>query len=177
MNKPRIVVALALLAALGACSGGRDGETSLRNLDNYRGTPEEFGIVPNKPLAEPPSFSQLPAPTPGSANRADVTPLSDAVVALGGDPSRLAERGIPSSDAALVAAAGRNGVDSGIRQDLAEADAAFRRRASIFNWKLLPDDEYNRAYRRQALDAQGWLARVRRPGTNVRTPSAPPPGN
>lgn len=176
MTKPRIVIALALLA-LGACSSARDGETNLRNLNTYRGTPEEFAIVPNKPLADPPSFSQLPAPTSGTGNRADVTPLADAVAALGGDPSRLAERGIPSGDAALVAAAGRNGVDGSIRQDLAEADAAFRRRASIFNWKLLPDDEYNRAYRRQSLDAQDWLARVRRPGTNVRTPSAPPPGN
>ena len=35
-----------------------------------------------------------------------LTLLDVAVAALGGDPSRLAERGIPSGDAALVAAAG-----------------------------------------------------------------------
>ncbi len=174
MVSARFLAAVALVA-LGACSSVENGQTGLRDIRNTDGTPEEFGIVPNKPLAAPPSFSALPPPSRGAANRADATPLQDAVAALGGDPSRMADRGIPAGDAALVAAAGRNGVDAGIRRDLAVDDAAFRRRASILNWRLLPENEYNRAYRAQSLDAQAWLARVRRPGSSIRTPSAPPP--
>ncbi|SLN60719.1 hypothetical protein ROJ8625_03080 [Roseivivax jejudonensis] len=173
----RMVVGLLTGLALCACSSARDGETNLRRVENFRGAPEEFGIVPNKPLQAPPAGrAALPAPTPGGANRADLTPLSDTVAALGGDPSRLSSgAGIPASDGALVAAAGRRGVNPTVRQDLAREDAAFRRRASILNWRIVREDEYNRAYRRQSLDAQAWLDRVRVPGTNIRTPSAPPP--
>ncbi|SFE39002.1 DUF3035 domain-containing protein [Roseivivax sediminis] len=170
-----LIVGLLAATGLGACSSARDGGSNLRKLNTYSGTPEEFGIVPNKPLSEPQNFSALPQPTPGGANRADATPLQDAVAALGGDPARMAERGIPAADGALIAAAGRRGVDAAIRQDLAADDAAFRRRKSILNWRLLREDEYNRAYRSQQLDPQDWLRRVRRPGTNIRTPSAPPP--
>ncbi|ETW12094.1 lipoprotein [Roseivivax marinus] len=174
MSGLRIATLAMIATTLAACSGIRDGETNLRDVNDYRGTPEEFGIVPNRPLQMPQSFAQLPAPTEG-ANRADLTPLQDAVAALGGDPSRMAVTGIPAGDTALVAAAGRRGVAAGIRRELAVDDAAFRRRKSILNFKIVRDDEYNRAYRGQSLDAQGWLQRVRRPGTSIRTPSAPPP--
>ncbi|ETX30449.1 DUF3035 domain-containing protein [Roseivivax isoporae] len=179
MTLPRIVTSGILGAALllSACgSRNADGETRLRDLRTYRGTPEEFAIVPNKPLEQPATFAELPAPAPGQANRADATPLEDAVAALGGDPARLAPSGIPASEAQLVAAAGRNGTDAAIRQDLAQADADFRRRKSIFSWRLVREDQYNRAYRNQSLDPNTWMDGVRRPGTNLRTPSAPPPG-
>ncbi|MEM6897402.1 MAG: DUF3035 domain-containing protein, partial [Pseudomonadota bacterium] len=33
--------------------------------------PDEFGVVPTRPLEQPANYSDLPEPTPGSINRAD----------------------------------------------------------------------------------------------------------
>lgn len=175
MSFGRIVVMTGLLV-LGACSS-RDlapGETKLHNLRNNRAAPEEFSIVPNKPLETPPDYNALPAPTPGAANRTDQTPISDAVAALGGNPARLSPNAGAGGDSALIARASRYGRDSGIRARLAEEDAAFRKRKSIFSWKLVPDDQYVRAYRRELLDPYYALQYYRARG--VRTPSAPPEG-
>ena len=65
------------------------------------------------------------------------------------------------------------GVAPAIRQTLAAADADFRRRKGRFTqFRIVPVDRYNQAYRGQALDAERTLARWRRAG--ARTPSAPP---
>ncbi|MEC7669634.1 MAG: DUF3035 domain-containing protein [Pseudomonadota bacterium] len=173
MIKSQVLIAVALVA-LGACSKRGDGETNLRDLRLNRGAPEEFAIVPPKPLETPPSYAELPQPTPGQANRTDATPLKDAVAALGGNPASLDASGVPASDTALLSSAARFGTQANIRGVLAEEDLAFRKRKSIFNWKLIKDDEYNKAYRGQALDPYLWLRQVRKPGSNVRTPSAPP---
>ena len=167
----RVALGLCLVAALGltACSGDRP----LRDLRTSRASPEDFAIVPNKPLEIPERLAGLPTPTPGGANRTDPTPLDDAVVALGGRPSRVAD-GIPASDAALVTGVSRYGVDQSIRTTLRREDEAYRARKRLFNYKLVQDDAYADAYAQQSLDPQLWLDRVRRPGTNVRTPSAPP---
>ncbi|EPX79711.1 DUF3035 domain-containing protein [Salipiger mucosus] len=178
MTLSRIVMMMGLIGLVAACSrgGGAPGETSLRNLRNNRATPEEFSIVPNKPLQQPESYAQLPAPRPGGANRTDQTPLGDAVGALGGNPAALRPgTGVPQGDVALVSRVSRYGRDGNIRATLAEEDYDFRRRKSILNWKLFPDDEYNRAYRRQRLDADDALRWFRARG--VRTPSAPPEAN
>ncbi|MCL3881395.1 DUF3035 domain-containing protein [Marivita sp. GX14005] len=171
---PRKIMILALVA-LGACSAGQgeDGETNLRQLRNPAGAPEEFSIVPNKPLEVPQTLA-LPQPTPGGANRTDQTPLKDAVAALGGAPSRLdAGAGIGAGDQALVARASRFGRAPAIRQELAVEDQAFRERKSLFNWRLFKTDTYNDAYRRQSLDPYPVLEAARRGGAV--TPSAPPP--
>ena len=168
--------AILACAVLAACSGNRSStETSLRDFRTNRAEPEEFAIVPNKPLQTPESYAELPAPTPGGANRTDQTPLADAVAVLGGNPARLDPgAGVPSGDAALVSRASRFGRDPGVRQELAAEDLAFRQRRSRFTWSLVPEDEYNRAYRRQALDPYAWLERYRASG--ARTPAAPPEG-
>lgn len=153
------------------------GDGTLRNLNDSSGSPEEFDIVPNRPLESPANFAELPAPTPGGANRADQQPLGDAVAALGGNPAALSAGSVPGSEAALVNAASRFGRSDGIRQTLAQEDAAFRARKSLFNWRLVPDNEYNRAYSAQSLDPYLWLDRVRRPGSDVATPSAHPDGS
>lgn len=174
MKLSRIVI-MAGLVALAACTSRGDrepGETRLHQLRNNRGTPEEFAIVPNKPLQQPANFGELPQPVVGAANRADQTPQADVVAALGGNPARLASDGVPSGDGALINRASRFGRDAGIRTQLATEDAEFRQRKSIFNWKLVPDDEYARAYRTQWLDSYGVLEAYRRRG--ILTPSAPP---
>lgn len=166
------LVAILAVCGLAAC-GGRD--RTLHDLRSNSGEPEEFSIVPNKPLQQPESFSELPPPTPGGANRSDVTPLSDAVAALGGNPARLDPgAGVPSGDGALVNRASRFGRDPAVRQQLAAEDEDFRKRRSLFTWSIVPTDEYYRAYRGQALDPYDWLQIWRRAG--ARTPSAPPEG-
>ncbi len=171
MRRAHLVAGLALVG-LTACSGeGRD--ITLHDLRTNSGKPEEFSIVPNKPLEQPENYRELPPPTPGGANRTDQTPLKDAVALLGGNPSRLdAGDGVPRGDGAIINQASRFGRDPGIRQELAAEDLAFRKRNSLFTWSLVPQDDYKRAYRRQALDPYAWLERFRRAG--ARTPSAPP---
>ena len=172
---PRVFILLALVA-LTACGTRQDQgprDTNLKVLRNPQGTPEEFSILPNKPLQAPEDFASLPQPTPGGSNRTDQTPLKDAVAALGGSPSRLdVQDGIGAGDQALVARASRFGRQPGIRQTLAEEDQVFRERRSLFNWRLLPEDSYNRAYRNQTLDPYASLDAARRAG--LLTPSAPP---
>ncbi|HKK96736.1 MAG TPA: DUF3035 domain-containing protein [Marivita sp.] len=172
---PRAIMILALVA-LTACGTRQDEgprDTNLKVLRNPQGTPEEFSIVPPKPLQAPEDFAELPPPTPGGSNRTDQTPLKDAVAVLGGSPSRLdAGPGVGAGDQALVARASRFGRQSDIRASLAAEDQAFREGRSLFNWRLVPEDNYNRAYRSQALDPYASLEAARRAG--LLTPSAPP---
>lgn len=168
MRAMRAVVVGVALLALAAC-----GDRTLRDLSNPGEGPEEFAIVPHRALQAPPSLAELPPPAPGTRNRADITPVADAVAALGGDPSRLAAQGIPASDAALVATATRYGVTPGIREQLAEEDARFRQSRSRFtNIRIARVDRYNEAYRRQALNPFE-VQRIYR-AAGARTPSAPP---
>ncbi|WP_136441096.1 DUF3035 domain-containing protein [Pacificoceanicola onchidii] len=166
-------VGLLAFVALSACGLGKDRDITLHDLRTNSGKPEEFAITPTKPLQAPENYADLPAPTPGGANRTDQQPLKDAVAALGGRPERLdAGTGVPASDTAIIGRASRFGRDSGIRESLAEEDLAFRKRRSLFTWSIIPRDEYYRAYRRQALDPYRWLEIYRRAG--ARTPAAPP---
>lgn len=165
-----VVSALGALTVVSGCSG--TGTPKLLNVSSGGEGPDEFAILPTKPLEAPESFSDLPPPTPGGVNRVDATPNADAIVALGGNPNARA-RGVPSSDAGLVAYASRAGRAPSIRQELAAADLELRRRNSgrvlekLFNVNL-----YFKAYRAQSLDKYAELERFRRLG--VRTPAAPP---
>ncbi|EAQ03812.1 hypothetical protein OB2597_11231 [Pseudooceanicola batsensis HTCC2597] len=165
---------LILIACTGlAACGGVDRDFTLRKIRNTSNGPEEFTIVPGKPLETPPSFVELPPPTPGGANRTDQQPIADAVAALGGNPSALEDRGIAAADGALVSAASRRGVDSTIRQKLAQEDEELRRRKHRFaRFRIFGGDEYYRAYDNQTLDSQSVKWIWRRAG--AQTPSAPP---
>ncbi len=159
-------LSLTALLALTACGGDR----GLRDLRSAGDGPDEFSVSPVRPL-EIPADDSLPEPTPGGSNLSDPSPNADAIAALGGNPAAAVRGGIPSADAALVAGAGRFGVESGIRATLAEEDRRFRARAGRFSL-FARSDRYFRAYARQALDAHAELQRLRAAG--VQTPSAPP---
>lgn len=157
------------LLALAACGSS---EPRLLNLRDDEPGPDEFAILPNKPLEEPASYAELPPPIPGAPNRGDPTPEADAAIALGGDGSAVRPgRGV--SDPVLVAQASRFGRSSDIRSRLASEDLEFRRANDgrllerVFNVNVYFD-----AYRRQSLDQHRELERFRRAG--IRTPAAPP---
>lgn len=171
MKRPAIMV-MILAMALSAC-GSRDGDVKLSRIKNTGNGPEEFNIVPGKPLQAPDSYRALPAPTPGGTNITDPTPRGDSVAALGGNPAALADTGIGRADGGLVNYANRFGSAPGIRQTLAREDAEIRRqrgRVNILNIGI--NDDYNLAYKRQWLDSRSEAARLRSRG--VPTPSYPP---
>ena len=161
-------LALILIATtLSACSS----EGLQQVTSNSRG-PDEFIVDPKSELVIPDNLAELPAPTPGQANRADIDPEATMVTSLGGRAGD-ASAPIPNSDGALVTAASRFGVTPNIRQALAEEDAAFRRGQSRFTqFKLFPENLYNDVYSSQALDQRATAEAWRRAG--ARLPSYPP---
>jgi len=161
-----VLGALGLVLVLSAC-GERGEPKQLMNLRSPHDGPDEFAILPTRPLEMPKDFAALPEPAPGARNLVDPAPLDDAVIALGGRP------GAGGGDAALVAAAGRNGVAGNIREQLAAEDQAFRgRNEPRLLERLFGSSTYHRVYGRQALRADPELERWRR--ANARTPSATP---
>lgn len=164
----RRLLLLCLIPTLAACA---DGNPGMMNIGRDRaGGPDEFGIIPTKPLEMPEDLAALPVPTPGGANLTDPTPERDVVAALGGDIGALA-RG--STDGAFLAHATRHGVDSDIRVELAAADLEFRRdnQGRVLE-RLFDVNIYFRAYEEMALDQYAELARLRRLG--IRTSAVPP---
>lgn len=162
-----------ILAALALA--GCQGDPQLMNLSAGQNSPDEFAVLPTKPLTMPEDLAVLPAPTPGGTNITDPTPLPDAVAALGGNPAQLSAEGVGAADGALVSYAARGGVNPGIRQDLAEADVEYRSRKARRPFEILARTSvYMRAYRPMILDSDAELDRWRRAG--ARTPSAPPRG-
>lgn len=164
------IIGVAAALTLAACSSS--GEPVLMNL-GASSAPDEFAIVPNRPLEMPPSLAALPEPTPGGSSRTEQNPFEDAVAALGGNPALLGRSGVPAADAALVSRASRFGVNTGIREQLAAEDLEFRRnnRGRVLE-RLFNVNVYYSSYRVMALDRHAELERWRARG--VQTPAAPP---
>ena len=159
----KIGLVLALGISLSACSGGP------------KKGPDEFSVLPTKPLEYPEDLSTLPEPNAQGINRADKRPIEDGVVALGGNADRLNSTTVFKHETALIAAAGRHGVTADIRQVLAAEDAEFRKRNKgkiLERW--VGSDIYTRRYKEYRLDEYAELLRLRKLG--VRTPTAPPKG-
>ncbi|MCZ7674788.1 MAG: DUF3035 domain-containing protein [Roseovarius sp.] len=172
MTLPRKIIMVGLVLVLAACS--RDRDTTLTRFQNKGDGPDEFSIVPGKPLQEPESYASLPTPEPGAPNRTDQTPLADGIAALGGNAAATASAGIAPGDAGLVRHAARHGTDPAIRQTLRVEDDKIRRNYGRRNLlRIGPRDDYTQAYKRQWLDEQAERERLRRAG--VVTPTAPPP--
>ncbi|ATG44985.1 MULTISPECIES: DUF3035 domain-containing protein [Phaeobacter] len=169
MRIPFGVIVLMGALAVSAC-----GQKGLRDLRPAGTGPDEFMVLPAKPLAEPTSYQTLPQPTPGAANLTDRNPKGEAVAVLGGNPAALVPgEGIPASDGALVTAVSRYGVDPDVRADLAARDAKKRKRENrTARFKLFPVDRYQEAYKREAIAPDQVSERFRRAG--FETPSAPP---
>ncbi|WP_264211970.1 DUF3035 domain-containing protein [Leisingera thetidis] len=163
-----VIVLAGALAATGC------GQKGLRLIQKPGTGPDEFLVLPTKPLAAPENYGSLPTPTPGGGNLTDPNPQAEAVAALGGKPGALVPSGgVPAGDAALVTASSRYGVEPGVRETVAQEDANFRHRnRRVGRIKLFPVDRYEQLYRKQTLDPHAANEQFRR--TGVATPSAPP---
>jgi hypothetical protein len=161
------LAAVGTLTVLSACGSG---DPELMNIRSETNGPDEFSILPAKPLEMPETLASLPTPTPGGFSRTDPTPNEDAIIALGGRPGGP---GVPASEAALITYASRYGTAPNIRTVLAQEDLAFRRDNQgrvlerVFNVNV-----YLRAYEDYSLDQYAELQRFRVAGAG--NPSAPP---
>lgn len=168
----RFALGAALLLTLSAC-GGSNKEPHLMNLRSQTRGPDEFGVLPTKPLQMPESLTELPTPTPGGTNITDPTPEADAVAALGGNPASLGQERPSASNAGLVNYSGRYGRGADIRQTLAAEDLDWRRKHDgrllerLFNTTV-----YYKAYSSMSLDQYAELEYWRARG--VRNVGAPP---
>lgn len=168
------VMAFATLAAtgltLGACS--KPENPILMHAAGQQVGPDEFSIVPTRPLEMPNTFASLPPPNPGGTNRVDPQPRADVARALGGSPSVALGGG--TADGGIVNHSSRFGRDSGIRSQLAAEDLVFRQdNPGRLLERIFSVNVYNKAYAFMSLDKYTELERWRRAG--VRTPTAPPP--
>ncbi|MDG1531007.1 MAG: DUF3035 domain-containing protein [Paracoccaceae bacterium] len=175
MRVARLGLVSLIVATMALTACGRNKEPSLMNISATKSTPDEFAILPNKPITQPKNYAELPAPTLGGSNLVDPTPRADAVKALGGNPKRLVATGVVRGDQGVYNYATRYGVAGNVREQLAAEDLDFRRRN---NGKVLERwfnvNVYYSAYKKQSLDQYAELERFRKAG--IRTPSAPPEG-
>ncbi len=166
----------ALTLALGVLAACSDKDPRLLNLTTDGTGPDEFMILPGKPLQQPDDYTTLPEPTPGGTNLTDPTPVADAVEALGGDGARATNSPLRAGEGAVVSYAARYGVTPDIRDVLAAEDLQWRR---DHNGRLLERlfnvTTYFKAYAPMSLDQYAELERLRALG--VWTPQVPPDGS
>lgn len=167
------VLAGAMAVTLSGCGNSTSGIGQLFAASSNDAGPDEFAILPTKPLEIPDDLDNLPEPDLGGPNRVDPKPEHDAVAALGGNPDRLDSDRIQSGENALLASATRFGTGANIRQVLAKEDEAFREKngPKVLE-RLFGTNIYLKRYQVQTLGARSELARLRRIG--ARTPTAPP---
>ncbi len=169
VNVVKSLAVLVFALGLSACASGTP---RLLNVGASNASPDEFAVLPGKPLQTPANYSVLPTPTPGGSNLTDRSPKADAITALGGNPAVLNRGGIPVSDTALVTQAQRFGVAANIRQTLSDADLAFRKRqGALFFMRWFTGNRYFAAYRGQSLNQDREFQRLQAAG--IKTPSAP----
>jgi len=147
MRAIRTKLALVICAML-VLSGCANRQARIAEADG----PDEFAVLPGKPLQLPDNYTSLPDPTPGADNLTDPTPHTDAIAALGGRAAATPNSGIAQADSALINYTSRFGVESWARGDQNTTRRLF-------------------GFRGRSLDPYKELARLRAAG--VMTPSAP----
>lgn len=166
----RLGIAMAVAALVAGC--GADENPELMNLRKDRQGPDEFSILPTRPLQMPTNLSALPTPTPGGTNLTDPMPMADAIAALGGRSQALRDQ-IPFSDNPLITQVSRYGADPAIRTTLAGEDLKWRQKNNgrflerMFNLSVYAD-AYKPMSLNQYTESERWRA------LGVQTPAAPP---
>ena len=153
----------ALVLVLAGC-----GNTNLRKMESDDKGPEEFTVVPLKPLEQPSDYAALPKPENAAPSITDPTPIADAITALGGTVDSRNTTRVPSSDKALIQRTDRFGTTPNIRAMLALEDAQFRENTTTL---FQPRDLYSQLYEAETLDAFAELQKFQAAG--VTTPAVP----
>ena len=147
----------------GCAEGGVAGSLRAAGVGT---APDEFLVLPTRPLEMPQNLTALPPPTPGTLNRVDYRPRAEAIAGLTGRPQAPA-----ASGAALVARAGP--VDPSVRAQLAVEDAEWRaNNRGLLLERVFSRDREELTYRPMRLDAAAEFERLRARGVQV--PPAPP---
>lgn len=163
----KLVLATALLAALGACSGLRD------TLGLNKKAPDEFSVVTKAPLTLPPDYSLRP-PAPGSPPLQETQPRQAAESALTGTSPQAANAARPagrsSGETAFLRQANAADVNPNIRQvvnaefsQLSERDRSFVDR--LLFWQKAPEPG-------QVIDAKKESDRLHQNAATGQPPTA-----
>ncbi len=169
MRAGQAIGAAALIVASGLLAGCQGGGLAgaLRSA-GVGGAPDEFLVLPTKPLEIPENLAALPPPTPGAANLVDPRPEVDAVAALTGRPAAAGT----APAGALIARAGP--VDPQIRSRLASEDVVYRgENQGLLLERIANNNPDWSIYEDMRLNADDEFLRQRARG--VRVPAAPPP--
>lgn len=159
--------AMVVLAPLALAACGEGGVAGALRASGATSTPDEFMVLPTRPLEMPESFATLPPPTPGRVNRVDYQPHVEAIAGLTGAPGPAGN----ANGAALVAQAGPR--QPGIRQALAVEDVEWRdTHHGLLIPRLIAKDKETVTYQPMILDAASEFRRLRAAG--VEQPPAPP---
>jgi len=172
----KIAMAGIIASFLAGCGDTQSGIGKLFASSSKNAGPDEFAILPTKPLEMPEDMANLPEPDLGGPNLVDPKPFHDAVAAMGGRPERLDSDRINGGEGPLLAAATRFGTGQNIREVTAAEDKQFRdnNKPKLFE-RWFKTNTYLRRYEGQTLAARRELARMRRAG--AKTPTAPPPSD
>jgi hypothetical protein len=151
--------------AVGGCAEG--GLAANLRSAGVGGSPDEFLVLPTRPLEMPTDLRTLPPPAPGTVNRVDYRPHSEAIAGLTGRTGPVGT----ASGAPLVARVGAANPE--IRVQLAVEDVEWRRthRGRLLE-RWFSRDQDALVYRQQALPAPSEFDRMRASG--LRVPPAPP---
>jgi hypothetical protein len=161
-----LTLAAMLLTPLALSGCGEAGFAGALRSSGVAGTPDEFMVLPTRPLEMPESLTALPPPTPGAVNRVDYRPHTEAVTGLTGRPTVQGSGG-----GGLVAAAGPR--DPAVRTQLAQEDVVWRQtHHGRFFERLFSTDREALVYRPMVLDAPVAFDQQRAQGRQV--PAAPP---
>lgn len=166
-SRQAVVFRSGLLIGALVLSGCADGGLAgFLRASGATSTPDEFMVLPTKPLEMPADLAALPAPVPGARNRVDIDPEELAVAGLTGTPGQVNT----VSGAALVARAGPAAPQ--IRSVVASEDATWRaENGGLFFERLFSADKEAVIYRGQVLDAPGTFVDLRDRGVDVPSPS------
>ena len=172
---PRVIFKLAVVVAIGtslsACNQNSGNGRPLLNLRQSAIAPDEFLVVPQKPLETPGDVTSLPTPVPGAKARVMIDFEDNLLRALGGQPGN--SRTIPASDAALISAArAGSGATANIRDIMRAEDQAFREARSGRIDRLAKKRKAVTIYDPMLLDPVAESARMQAQG--VKTPAVPP---
>ena len=170
----RITATMAICAALAGCGGdeAREADPDLveRVIADAYEAPEEFAVVPKKPLIMPSDLTALPPPSADGTSRSEPNPRADALTALTGRPTTGSSG---AADRALLAATGAQTARPDIRAVLAAEDEEFRsRNKGLILDRLFGVFTEGDRYSRYTLDAEAELLRLRAGGVWV--PQLPP---